>query len=67
MEVCCICKKEYKTVWTAPDDLWKKLNGGNDSGLICIGCYDSIARENGLVLYWECAVGAYPYYSGKRR
>lgn len=62
METCSICKKEYHTIWTAPDELWKKLNNGNEGGLICLGCFDKIARENGLVLYWECAAGGYPVY-----
>jgi hypothetical protein len=65
MEVCSICKREYRAVWTAPDDLWKKLNGGNEGGLICMGCFDKIARKNGLVLYWECAAGGYPVYSSR--
>lgn len=65
MEVCCICKKGYKTLWTAPDEVWRKLNGGNEGGLICIGCFDSIAKKNGVTLYWECASGAYPVYMGK--
>lgn len=65
MEVCCICKKAYRTVWTAPDGLWKKLNGGNEGGLICINCFDRIARENGEMLYWECAAREYPLYPGK--
>jgi hypothetical protein len=67
MEVCSICKKAYRTIWTAPDELWKKLNGGYEGGLVCIGCFDRIAREKGLVLYWECAAGAYPIYPDKTK
>jgi len=60
METCQICKKGYQTVWSAPDNLWKKLNGNNEGGLICLNCFDRIAKENGITLYWECAENEYP-------
>lgn len=62
MEVCCICKKAYQTVWTAPDGLWKQLNGGNEGGLMCIHCFDKLARQSGLNLFWECGVERFPVY-----
>lgn len=61
MEHCQKCGIPYETVWRAPDNLWGKVTGHNDGGgLLCIQCFDKMAREQGIFLYWECESRRFP-------
>ena len=67
METCQICNREYKTIWTAPDELWKKVNI-NDGGTICPECFDDLYFDLfGERLYWECKEKEYPTYRKEER
>lgn len=60
-ERCQRCHELYDFVWYAPDELWERVTGITDgSGLFCPGCFDLMAAEKGIMLYWECAEGAFP-------
>lgn len=68
-EKCQRCHSSYPYVWHAPDDLWKSLTGITDgSGLFCITCFDAMADNKKILLYWSCARDAFPgipYSGGK--
>jgi hypothetical protein len=53
-ETCEVCGKKYLTVWKVSDDLWSRVTGHPDSGLMCPRCFDNRAWEEGIELYWEC-------------
>jgi len=55
LELCQQCKRRYRIVWNAPDDMYRKVTGLEDlSGLFCIECFDDMARSKGIELYWSC-------------
>lgn len=55
MEQCQYCEKHYEYVWSAPNKTWEKVTGIiDDGGLSCMKCFDDIARQKGIVLYWDC-------------
>lgn len=54
-ELCRRCNRRYPTVWQAPDDIFQQVTGiTNGSGLLCISCFDVMAREKGVILFWNC-------------
>jgi len=60
-EICWRCKQGYETVWRAPDVLWSAVTGKLDgSGLSCPGCFDILARDQGIELYWACNANQFP-------
>lgn len=60
-ERCECCQCPYTTVWRAPDTLWQRLTGRTDgAGLYCPECFDGLAEDMGVALYWECAEGHLP-------
>ena len=59
-ELCSVCGKRYLTVFSIPDDVWLKVNGGKEGGLICISCVDEIARKLGISLFWKAKENEYP-------
>ena len=59
-ELCRNCNHRYLTIWRAPDDLWKKVTSIQDeSGLLCPKCFDKLARDKGIDLYWNCNKGKF--------
>lgn len=61
-EHCQACGQPYAYIWAAPgDDLWERVTGRTDgSGLLCIRCFDNLARSVGIVLHWTCSEGDWP-------
>jgi len=59
-ERCRNCGKLYLTVWRAPDRLWELVTGKKETGLLCPICFDRLARQKGIELYWECEENKYP-------
>ena len=65
-ERCQVCGMNYLIVWKAPDSLWLELTGRRDgSGLICPQCFDILAREKGIELYWVCAESEFLDWAGR--
>lgn len=63
-EKCQRCGKRYLTVYHVPDDVWAKIrpnkhdpDGDLYGGLLCPSCADALARNIGIILYWEPSVG----------
>ena len=57
METCKRCKKEYSTVWSVPDFLWEMVTEIKDgSGLLCVNCFDELACEKKITIYWEGSI-----------
>ena len=53
MEHCQVCGKEYETVYSIPDEVWRKITPKDgEAGLLCIECADQRARRMGRELYW---------------
>ena len=50
-EYCNDCKQSYNTVWSATDELWKKLGFKDDKGLLCIPCAIRRANKLGLTIH----------------
>lgn len=64
-EKCQICGTNYLAVWKAPNSLWLKVTGYEESsGLMCPQCFDALAREKGIGLYWVCAESEFPNGAG---
>ena len=40
-ELCKYCDR-YITIYTLPDELWKKINDDNEDGLVCPSCIKSL-------------------------
>lgn len=60
-ERCQECGELYDAVYRVPDRIWWVITGRDDGGgLLCPACCDRMARDAGLILYWEAAVGEYP-------
>ena len=59
-EKCDNCDKYYESVYRVSDDLWLKIYGKSESGLLCPMCCDAIARQKGILLYWEARENEYP-------
>jgi hypothetical protein len=59
-ERCDYCGRHYLSIWRAPDDVWYRVTGLRQSGLMCISCFDALARRLGIGLYWSCECGRYP-------
>lgn len=60
-EKCDCCRFPYESVYRVPDAVWAKIALRADgSGLLCMDCCDGLARNLGIDLYWEAAVGEYP-------
>jgi len=57
-ERCERCQKRYRYVWFAPDVYWTRYSPhGDESGLLCIPCFDALVRDRGEVLMsWTCHV-----------
>ena len=60
MEKCKRCKKDFESVWRVDDEIWKRVQGDGDTGNLCANCFDQIARERGIELFWECTEKEYP-------
>lgn len=63
METCKICEKQYLAIWRCPDELWAKVlrtSIRNGLILICPECFNRMAKEKGIELYWECAQSKFP-------
>ena len=50
-EVCRRCGADVGLVWAAPHALWNGLTGG-PNGILCVKCFDKLARRNGIILRW---------------
>ena len=59
-EKCQICGKHYLAVWRAPDEIWEKLSGKGEGGLLCPPCFEKLAQVAGHTLYWSCQLDRYP-------
>lgn len=60
-ERCQKCGQHVKHVWHAPDEVWEKVTGIRDeSGVLCIACFDAKAEAQHIFLYWECCENKYP-------
>jgi len=59
MEKCVRCKKKFGLIWQIDDDIWKKVQGENNDNL-CANCFDEMARQKGIELYWEATEKEYP-------
>jgi hypothetical protein len=62
-EICYRCGRGVDVVWHAPDELFWRVNG-SDVGCLCVGCFDLMAEQQGLVLFWEVAAGEWPTCAG---
>lgn len=65
-EVCQSCGNNVGVVWYAPDWLWKKVTGIEDSsGVLCVKCFDTLAWEylDKHFLYWSCDIRPYPKHA----
>lgn len=61
METCQNCNKKYEIVWNVSDTLWTIVTSRNDGGgLLCMECFDELAREKDIILYWECEIDKFP-------
>ena len=61
METCQRCGQVYETVWDTGDEMWERVTGEtNGSGLFCPACFEKMARELDIDLYWECAEECFP-------
>ena len=57
-EKCQKCGSRYLTVYYVSDDLWQRVTGIKDgSGLYCPNCFDKMAREKHIELYWTAKQG----------
>ncbi len=53
IESCQACGIEQPLIWTADDELWKKVTGILDgSGIYCPKCFDELATEKGIFIRW---------------
>ncbi len=53
-EHCQKCKKPYLAVWGASWKLWQKVTEKLDgSGLLCMNCFDKMARKKRIILHWD--------------
>ena len=60
-EHCQVCGKGYLTIYSVPDEVWKKITPkSGEAGVLCIECADRISRELGIDLYWSAGIGEYP-------
>jgi len=59
-EICQLCGREYLIVYRLPDDIWERITGKKNGGLLCPICADVLAREAGISLYWETTTNAFP-------
>lgn len=59
-EHCDVCGFPYQTVWRVSDTIWEQVIGDLNINLICPSCFDVIAREIGLELFWEASINEYP-------
>jgi len=58
--MCETCDHLYPEIWMAPKQLWEKVTGRTDgSGLMCMACFDELARERGIFLHWTCELLQY--------
>ena len=58
-EVCRRCGADVGLWWSAPDALWLSLVG-QPVGILCIGCFERLARSQGQFLHWTVmAAGGY--------
>lgn len=62
-EICCRCGGPVGSVFHLPDPLWWRING-QDDGVLCIGCVESIARDQEIYLCWEATEDEWPSCSG---
>lgn len=51
-EFCRDCGRSVDQVWTSSDSLWARLARSKNAPPLCLGCFDSRAREAGLLLRW---------------
>ena len=46
-ELCQNCGKRFKIVWHIfCDEIWKKITGKEEGGILCPECFDSLAAAN---------------------
>jgi len=56
-----ICKNRFSTVWSVDDETYKKITDIQDgSGLFCISCFEHLARQKNIILYWQAKQNEYP-------
>ena len=51
-EVCRRCGADVGLVWSAPNEMWNALVG-SPNGIICVKCFDRLARTFGIILRWR--------------
>ena len=58
-ERCEKCGKRYPEVYSVPDWMWQKVNWiwAGSGGLLCMSCFDLMARTQGMIPYWSCLNG----------
>ncbi len=52
-ERCQDCGRRYLVVWKCSDELWRKITGRGEAGLLCPMCFDKRCRGAGIHLHWE--------------
>ena len=63
MQQCTNCGRRYLTVYSVPDEVWRRIQPGfvPDNGLLlCPTCADRIAREHGVPLEWHAVPAGRP-------
>uniref|UniRef100_A0A6M3XNS9 Uncharacterized protein n=1 Tax=viral metagenome TaxID=1070528 RepID=A0A6M3XNS9_9ZZZZ len=58
---CHNCKRKFREAWKCSDDLWVIVSERHDGrGILCIRCFEKMAQEKGIDLYWECGAFKLP-------
>lgn len=57
-EFCEACGVVYSAIWLTEDAIWREVTG-EDEGMLCPRCFDGMADEAGILLYWECGQDQY--------
>ncbi len=57
VEACQRCGREQPLIWWCEDKaLWQEVTGCGEGGVFCPTCFDKLADEKGILLYWEATV-----------
>ncbi len=60
-EMCHECGRRYLSVYCVPASLWARVTDLPDgAGLLCLRCFDTAARRQGIVLFWQACEGEFP-------
>lgn len=60
-ELCHCCGNRCCTFYRAPAALWKRVTGGErGERLLCPRCFDNLAADKDIRLYWEAEADEFP-------